>query len=110
MFFSGRPQAKGSRQTKNGLKCDNYNDKIKIATINIEGLLRNENFLYSLMKQFDIVLIQEHWLHNFETGPISETLSKLNFNSHLKCYDDSDPISMTFRPHGVFCGKKTCLH
>lgn len=72
---------------------------LKIATSNIKNYNANKVYLQHLLKKFDIVCIQEHWLYNFEKDNMKEASS--NHTCFAKSIDDEDPISPYQRPRGV---------
>ncbi|CAC5367358.1 unnamed protein product [Mytilus coruscus] len=45
---------------------ENYKSGLQLATCNIEGITSNSAFAYFLNSNFDIICIQEHWLHDFQ--------------------------------------------
>ena len=47
----------------------------------------------------DFICIQEHWLHNFESGYIHDLFP--NHSAHVKCYDDNNPINPLKKPRGT---------
>ncbi|CAC5390934.1 unnamed protein product [Mytilus coruscus] len=47
----------------------------------------------------DILILQEHWLYNFEKDEIEYFLE--NFICQVKCVDDTNPISPLQRPRGL---------
>ena len=59
-----------SEPTTESAKCDDKKSsdtkilhELSIASINIENVKTNEQYLRQLMKQHDIILLQEHWLY-----------------------------------------------
>ena len=70
----------------------------KIATINIENIKTNLEYLHHLLSQTDILCVQEHWLYNFEASTAKEYLQGVQ--CHTKCVDDDDPITPLFKPKG----------
>ena len=59
--------------------------------------------------KFDIIILQEHWLYNFEKKELSEFLD--DFTCLVRATDDNDPISPYQRPRGMggvaICYKQT---
>ena len=55
-------------------------------------------FLEKLLKQNDIVYIQEHWLYNFDKHNLDMFCNDHGFDCFLKCLDDIDPLSPLQRP------------
>lgn len=64
--------------------------------MNIENVKTNKYYFEKLLKQYDILCIQEHWMASFESNEI-------NRNTHcatIKCFDDDNPSLPTYRPRG----------
>ena len=79
-------------------KAGSQTKKFTIVTSNIYNYKSNRVYLQQLLKHYDIVCIQEHWMFNFEKKVLSEASS-----SHVcfaKSVDDEDPISPKQRPRG----------
>ena len=70
---------------------------LTIATINIENVKTNVLYLEHLMENTDILLVQEHWLANFESSMLT---SSKHHKFTIKCYDDNNPLPPTHRPRG----------
>ncbi|VDI52028.1 Hypothetical predicted protein [Mytilus galloprovincialis] len=56
-------------------------------------------YLTLLEKMSDILILQEHWLYNFEKDEMEHFLNK--YKCHVKCVDDTNPISPLQRPRGM---------
>ena len=56
--------------------------------------------LEDLIKDQDIVCIQEHWLFNFDTGFLHKIVQANNNDYVIRCVDDIDPIPLYQRPRG----------
>lgn len=72
---------------------------IRLISYNIEGFRSCKPYLDILQKEADIIVQQEHWLHNFEQQEMNLFLE--NFNCFVKSTDDLDPISLFQRPRVV---------
>ena len=57
-------------------------NNINLVSINVEGLKSNNMLLDDLIKDKDIVCIQEHWLFNFDTGFLHE-IAQANNNDYV---------------------------
>ena len=52
-------------------------DNLKVMSYNIKGFKpRNYNYISKIYDSVDIMMIQEHWLFEYEFGQISTTLDK----------------------------------
>ena len=71
---------------------------LHITSYNIEGFRSNKLYLEKIAKRSDIIVIQEHWLHNFEKHELQEFLT--DFICLVKCSDDKEPIVPYQRPRG----------
>lgn len=69
-----------------------------VVTINIENFNTNKLFLETLLTQFDIVCIQEHWLYNSEKFKPEAFCHERGFDCFLKYSDDADPLSPLQQP------------
>ena len=72
---------------------------MKIATLNVENIKTNIEYVHHLLKRVDILCVQEHWLYNFEEPLLKQLIPHVCY--HLKCVDDDDPISPLLKPKGV---------
>ena len=63
---------------------------LKIGTFNVKNIETNEVYLRELLKTFDILAIQEHWLFSFQLGSIETNF--LSHHAYSKAVDDNDPI------------------
>lgn len=72
---------------------------LRLISYNIEGFRSCNPYLDILQKEADIIVQQEHWLHNFEQQEMNLFLE--NFNCFAKSTDDLDPISLFQRPRVV---------
>jgi len=73
-----------------------------VATLNADGLKSNIIYITELLTKCDILLLQEHWLHNYEKALLKELLPDHNY--HIKCYDDNSldpPLHRTKGHAGV---------
>lgn len=80
---------------KNVVKHQQHN-LLSLATFNIKGFQSNQNYYHELLQTFDILLLQEHWLFNFEQEILKQSHTDVSvFTRHV---DDFDPISPISRP------------
>ncbi|CAG2188871.1 MRPL18 [Mytilus edulis] len=77
---------------------NNYKSGIKLASSNIEGITSNSAFAYFLNSNFDIVCIQEHWLHDFQSHNFDKYFE--NKASFVRCHDSYENISGVNLPRG----------
>ena len=66
-----------------------------MGTLNVEKIKTNIKYVYSLIKDLDILCIQEHWLYNFEE-PILKTLLP-DFCYHIKCRTDMSSVQQNLK-------------
>jgi exonuclease III len=71
---------------------------LSLATFNIKGFQSNQNYYNELLQKFDILLLQEHWLFNFEQDILKQYHT--DFTPFTRHVDDFDPISPISRPRG----------
>ena len=75
-----------------------HTSKICIKSFNCKGFKpRNYNYIRDIFKDASILLIQEHWLFNFEFDKISSILNEASF--HAKSSMDNK-ILLKGRPYG----------
>ena len=63
--------------------------KLGIATLNVDNIKTNACYVRELLQKYEILLIQEHWLHRYEENVLDKLFP--NFQYHIKCYDDTHP-------------------
>ena len=71
---------------------------MSLATFNIKGFQSNQNYYNELLPKFDILLLQEHWLFNFEQEILNQYHT--DFTAFTRHVDDFDPMSPNCRPRG----------
>ncbi len=77
--------------------CVSDKTSINILSFNIQGATGNKVYLDELVKKYDILCLQEHWLYSFE----KKALDNMDqFTSFTRCIDDTVPISPVQRPRG----------
>lgn len=79
---------------------------ISAISFNVEGLTNNTIYLETLLKRADIIMIQEHWLHNYEKHKLEEHM--IGFACFSKCFDDSLLSDPTERHRG-HAGAAICV-
>ena len=57
-------------------------------------------FLETLLNDYQIVAVQEHWLYGFEKGKLIDFCEKQWFSTMIKSSDDNDPLTPLQRPRG----------
>ncbi|VDI00795.1 Hypothetical predicted protein [Mytilus galloprovincialis] len=71
---------------------------LRIVSFNIKGFNSNKNYFDEILDKHDIVLIQEHWLFNYEKELLKQHHSDLiTFSRQI---DDNEPLSPISRPRG----------
>ncbi|CAG2212379.1 unnamed protein product [Mytilus edulis] len=68
---------------------------LRIVSFNIKGF---KNYFDELLDKHDIVLIQEHWLFNYEKELLKQHHS--DFITFSRQIDDNEPLSPISRPRG----------
>ena len=66
--------------------------------MNIENIRTNGKYLEEIAKIHDIILIQEHWLYEFEIKDLANYLPDFCYAG--KATDTYDPILPIFKPRG----------
>ena len=64
---------------------------LSIASLNIQNVKSNLQYLQTLLEEHDLICLQEHWLFNYEQNWINRNIPDLKV--HIKSVDDDDPIS-----------------
>ena len=72
----------------------------KFISVKIENFNTNMVFLETLLKDFQIIALQEHWLYGFEKGKLIDFCEKHGFSLMIKSTDDNDPLTPLQRPRG----------
>ena len=85
------PPTSNPRKVPDNPTTDAQNHTITIASLNIQNIKSNKPYLQELLKQHDIVCIQEHWLFNYEQNWVKNNFSDISVN--IKSVDDEEPIS-----------------
>jgi endonuclease/exonuclease/phosphatase family metal-dependent hydrolase len=71
---------------------------LSLATFNCKNIKTSKLMLNELATTAQIILLQEHWLYNYEL-PLLNSLHA-NFNAVGKSVDDEDPITPLQKPRG----------
>jgi hypothetical protein len=72
--------------------------QVRIGTLNVENFESNTAYVSQVSQLCDILCIQEHWLYNFQSGFMQESVEDVMVA--VKCVDDDDNISPLQRPRG----------
>ena len=76
-----------------------YNsNSIRLTSFNIKGFHSNKLYFNKLLQKNDIILLQEHWLFNFEKEQLKQ--HDPDFVVFTRHVDDQDQISPKCRPRG----------
>ncbi|VDI33131.1 Hypothetical predicted protein, partial [Mytilus galloprovincialis] len=71
---------------------------LRIVSFNNKGFISNKKSLNELLDKHDIILLQEHWLFNYEKEQLKQHHSDfLTFSRHI---DDDEPMCPIGRPRG----------
>ena len=71
---------------------------LQVATFNVQNINANVLAVQDVLKNVDILAVQEHWLFNFEQQKLYD-IDK-NFTFAAKSVDDIDTISPFQKPRG----------
>ena len=71
---------------------------LQVATFNVQNINANVLAVQDVLRNVDILAVQEHWLFNFEQQKLYD-IDK-NFTLAAKSVDDSDTISPFQKPRG----------
>ena len=69
-----------------------------MASINIQNIKSNTQYLQTLLTEHDIICIQEHWLFNYEQNWINNSINDIKV--FMKSVDDEDPVSHAQKVRG----------
>ena len=87
-------------------------NRIKLTSYNCKNIKTCGNSISEILKDNDIILIQEHWLFHSQTNIISDINSDINFVA--KGVDINDPLLPVSLPRGyggvAILWKKTIDH
>ena len=95
-FFS-EAQSTTNKQTPI-LEKNDRNSRIRIASYNCKNIKTCRQSINSILKNNDIVLIQEHWLFHSQINIISDIYNKIKFAA--KGVDIRDPLLPISLPRG----------
>ena len=76
----------------------NFNSKIKVVAYNCKNIKTSTPAITELLKQNDILLIQEHWLFQFQISQIGNMGNNINFEA--KAVDKFNNIQPSQTPRG----------
>ena len=65
----------------------------RILTFNIENLYTNKLNFEKLLRECQIIALQEHWLYHFKQRELVEFCNERGFNAALKSVDDADHLT-----------------
>ncbi|KAK3090165.1 hypothetical protein FSP39_009671, partial [Pinctada imbricata] len=60
----------------------------------------NKQYLEYLLKKYDVIGIQEHWLFSIEKNTLIDFANENDCNILIKCCEDDDPIGPKYKPRG----------
>lgn len=60
---------------------------LTVVSLNVDGLKSNAAYVGDLLTRYDILLLQEHWLHSYEQCILQKMFP--NATATVKCYDDA---------------------
>ena len=63
---------------------------IKIGTLTVKNVETNEIYTRELLKSFDILALQEHWLFSFQLSNFDKIFT--SHHSYSKAVDADDPL------------------
>ena len=71
---------------------------LKIGTFNVKNIETNLVYVKELLKSYDVLAVQEHWLFTFQLSNFDN-----HFNTHYtysKAVDSENPLPPTQKPQG----------
>ena len=71
---------------------------LKLGSLNVKNIETNEVYLRELLKECDILAIQEHWLFNFQLSNIGKTF--VTHQAFSKAVDEDNPLPPNQKPRG----------
>ena len=84
---------------ENSTNVDSESRKcIKLCTFNCKNIVTATEAITHIMDSTDILLVQEHWLFNYQLNFLSEISD--NIRGAGKAVDNSNPISPVQKPRG----------
>ena len=69
-----------------------------IGTLNVKNIETNEAFVCELLKKYDVLALQEHWLFNFQLPDIEKRFP--SHSAHSRAVDEDNPLPPTQKPRG----------
>ena len=72
---------------------------LNILSLNAQGINNNLAYIKSISDTYDLICLQEHWLHGFEKGRIYDLLP--GYTNHCICYDEERDVSLAKRPSSI---------
>ena len=97
VLFLSEQQSTSNEQTSI-LNKENRENRIKLTSYNCKNIKTCGNSINEILKDNDIILIQEHWLFHSQTSIISDINSDINFVA--KGVDLNDPLLPVSLPRG----------
>ena len=99
-FYRPQEREEEWHRAKSRYKAKSKNNPItnlRILSINIQGIHNNIAFLRAICKEYDLILLQEHWLPQCNSQDIKELLN--GWNCQTICKDDnSNDIDFSKKP------------
>ena len=71
---------------------------LKIGSLNVKNVETNEAYTRKLLKSYDVLAVQEHWLFSFQLSSFDKQLT--SDHSYSKAVDTDDPLLPTQKPRG----------
>lgn len=74
------------------------NKQLNITTFNVKGIRSNLAYAHKILENSDFLLLQEHWIYNFEKEKLQDLFPGYKvFSKHV---DDEIKLQHSFRPRG----------
>ena len=61
-----------------------------IGTLNVKNIETNDAFVCELLKKYDILALQEHWLFNFQLPEIEKRFP--SHSAYSRAVDEDNPL------------------
>ena len=76
-----------------------------IGALNVKNIETNDAFVCELLKIYDILALQEHWLFNFQLPDIEKRFP--SHSAHIRAVDDDNPLT-PHKSQGDSVGLPSC--
>ena len=71
---------------------------LMVGTLNVKNIETNDAFVCELLKKYDILALQEHWLFNFQLPDIEKRFT--THSVHSRAVNEDNPLPPIQKPRG----------